>query len=70
VRLYVENTSLNSLDDNAFCTLKRSNTSSYVNFLSLDATTSIPITGAPGRIYNTGNGYAQRIGYTSFQNML
>jgi hypothetical protein len=66
VRLYVENTTLSATDDNTFCPLKRNNTSTYANFLSLDATTSIPTGGSAGRIYNAGNGYAQRTGYTSF----
>jgi hypothetical protein len=66
VRLYVENTTLSATDDNTFCPLKRNNTSTYANFLSLDATTSIPNAGSAGRTYNAGNGYAQRTGYTSF----
>jgi surface protein len=66
VNLYTENTNLSASDDNKFCPLKRSNNSSYANFLSFDGTTAIPASGAAGRIYNGGNGYAQRTGYTSF----
>jgi hypothetical protein len=66
VILSTENTNLSGSDDNTFCPLKRSNSSSYANFLSFDATTTIPTVGAAGRIYNSGNGYAQRTGYTSF----
>lgn len=66
VQLYVENTTLSAAKDNMFCPLKRNNTASYTNFLTYDATTTIPAAGAAGRIYNAGNGYAQRTGYTSF----
>ncbi len=66
VNLYTENTNLSGSDDNTFCPLKRNISSSFANFLSLDGTTAIPAIGAAGRVYNSGNGYAQRTGYTSF----
>jgi hypothetical protein len=66
VNLYTENTNLSGSDDNTFCPLKRNISSSFANFLSFDGTTAIPAIGAAGRVYNSGNGYAQRTGYTSF----
>ena len=66
VRLYTENTTLSAADDNMFCPLKRSNTTTFSNFLTLDATTSIPLSNSAGRVYNNGSGYAQRTGYTGF----
>jgi hypothetical protein len=65
IRLYVENTTLNSSDDNQFCPLRRTNTTSYVNFLTEDASTTIPSGGSAGRIFSSGNGFAQRSGYTA-----
>jgi hypothetical protein len=63
LRLYVENTTLSSFDDDQFCTLRRTNTASYANFLTEDITTIIPPAGSAGRIVNSGNGFAQRTGY-------
>ena len=66
VNLYTENTNLSGSDDNTFCPLKRNNTTTFANFLSFDGTTTIPAFGAAGRVHNSGNGFAQRTGYTSF----
>jgi len=66
VRLYVENTTLSATNDDMFCPIQRSNTASYANFLSNDATTTIPAGGAAGRIYSAGAGYATRTGITFF----
>jgi hypothetical protein len=66
VNLYTENTNLSGSDDNTFCPLKRSISASYANFSSFEGTTTIPAIGSPGRIYNSGAGYAERLGYTSF----
>jgi len=66
VRLYAENTILSAADDNTFCPLKRNNTTSFVHFQTFDASTTIPSSGSPGRVFNFGNGFAQRTGYTSF----
>lgn len=60
VQLYVENTNLSASDDNMFCPVKRDEASvTYADFLTYDGTTAIPAAGAAGRIYNSGNGYAQ-----------
>ncbi|MBI4931015.1 MAG: T9SS type A sorting domain-containing protein [Bacteroidetes bacterium] len=66
VQLFAENTTLSASDDDMFCPMKRDGAASYADFLTSDGTTSMPASGAAGRIYNSGNGYAQRIGYTSF----
>lgn len=66
VQLMVENSGLSASDDNSFCPLKRSNFTSYANFSTYDATTDIPSSGSVGRIFDSGNGYASRTGYTSF----
>lgn len=70
VQLYVENTTLSGSDDNTFCPLKRTPViPSYAEFLTYESLpTTVPASGAAGRIYNSGNGYAQRTGYTSFSN--
>lgn len=67
VNLYVANTGLSSSDDNMFCPLKRPSAStSYANWSTFEGTTTIPAVGAGGRVFNGGNGYAQRMGYTTF----
>jgi hypothetical protein len=66
VNLYTENTNLSGFDDNTFFPLKRSSSASYANFSSFEGTSTIPAFGSPGRIYGSGNGFAQRLGYTSF----
>jgi len=67
-RLYVQNVSnLSSADDNQFTVLKRPTGSVlYSDWASYDATTTIPAAGLAGRIYDSGNGYAQKTGFTSF----
>ncbi len=68
VRLYVANTGLSATDDNTFCPLKRTDISTdYADWNSFETLpTTIPIANAAGRIYNSGNGYAERLEYTSF----
>ena len=67
VNLYVANTGLSSADDNTFCAVKRNdNSTDYADWNTFYASTTIPSSGAPGRMYDSGNGYAQRLGYTSF----
>ncbi len=67
VNLYVANTGLSSTDDNTFCAVKRNdNSTDYADWNTFYASTTIPSSGAPGRMYDSGNGYAQRLGYTSF----
>jgi hypothetical protein len=67
VRLYVNGTGMTAADDNTFCAVKRPNNSTdYADWNTLESTTTIPSSGAAGRIYNSGTGYAERIGYTSF----
>jgi uncharacterized repeat protein (TIGR02543 family) len=67
VNLYVANTGLSSSDDNTFCAVKRNdNSTDYADWNTFYASTTIPSSGAPGRMYDSGNGYAQRLGYTSF----
>lgn len=67
VRLYVANTNLSATDDNQFFPVKRiAGSTTYADWLSYDATTTIPSASAAGRIYNSGNGYAERLGYTDF----
>lgn len=72
VQLYVENVgdglTSNSLD-NKFTVVKRAEGSSdYAHWESVTCIqgTSIPANGAAGRIWNGGNGYAQKTGLTSF----
>lgn len=66
-RLYVANTGLSSSEDNNFFVVKRPSASAtYADWESLESTTTVPNTGAAGRIYNSGLGYAERLGYTSF----
>jgi hypothetical protein len=67
VRLYTANTGLTSADDNSFCPVKRPSASTtYADWVSLESSTTIPASGTAGRIYNSGLGYAQRLGYTTF----
>ena len=70
VQLSTENTNLSSADDNSFCPLKRNNFLTFLSFLSYDATTYLPAVNSAGRVYNSGNGFAQRIGYTSFSQFI
>jgi hypothetical protein len=67
VRLYLNGTGLTAADDNTFCAVKRpDNSTDYTDWNTFSTTTTIPSSGAAGRIYNSGNGYAERLGYTSF----
>jgi hypothetical protein len=67
VRLYVNGTGLTAADDNTFCAVKRpDNSTDYADWNTFFTSTSIPAYGAAGRICNSGNGYAERLGYTSF----
>ena len=69
-RLYVKNVSgLSAADDNHFSALKRNNTSTYADWNTFDSSTDIPNQGSAGRIYNAGNGYAQKTGFTSFSQL-
>lgn len=65
IRLYVKNFS--GLSDNKFTILKRPNGSAtFFDFDSYYTTTAIPAGNLPGRIYDSGNGYAQKTGFTAF----
>ena len=67
VKLFVAYTGMSSADDNTFCPMKRNTGSSdYADWATFFASTTIPSSGASGRMYDSGNGYAQRLGYTSF----
>lgn len=65
VRLYVQN--FTGLTDNNFSVLKRPDASTtFFDFSAFYSSTSIPTTNAAGRVYNAGNGYAQKTGFTTF----
>lgn len=67
VHLYAANSGISASDDNQFFAVKRPSASAtYADWRSYDATTAIPGTGAAGRIYSSGAGYAERSGYTTF----
>jgi hypothetical protein len=68
LRLHVENiTGLNGTLDNAFTILKRPSLSTdYNDWDVLASTTFLPPIDSAGRIYDSGNGFAERTGYTSF----
>jgi hypothetical protein len=79
VNLYVSNISgLSSpADDNRFTVVKRnSNSTTYFDWDAFSSSTTIPGVGAFGRVYTcststsngsgTGNGYAQKTGFTNF----
>jgi hypothetical protein len=58
---------LSAADDNTFCPVKRtSGSTDYADWNTFETSTSIPSSGTAGRIYASGNGYAERNGYTSF----
>jgi hypothetical protein len=67
VNLYAQNiVSLVGMD-NRFVVLKRPDASaSFADFNTFQNTTVIPQNGQPGRVYNSGGGYAQRTGFTAF----
>ena len=63
VNLYIAN--IAGLTDNQFAPLKRpTGSSTYADWDSFEATTTIPASGIAGRTVTSG--YAQRTGYTSF----
>ena len=67
VNLYTINLGALSGQDDKFCPMKRDSSSSdYADYSTFEGSTTIPTDGAAGRIYNSGNGYAQRLGYTTF----
>lgn len=68
VNLYVVNVAeLSIADDDRFTTVKRADGSTnYADWDTHDPTTAIPSAGSPGRVYNLGNGYAQKTGFDSF----
>ncbi|MEQ9251125.1 MAG: T9SS type A sorting domain-containing protein [Cytophagales bacterium] len=68
LRLHVENiTGLTGILDNAFTILKRPSASTnYNEWDALAGTTLMPPLDSAGRIYDAGNGFAQRTGYTTF----
>lgn len=67
VNLYVANLGLSAMDDNTFCPVKRNDNSiDYADWSTFEQSTTIPPAGSQGRIYDSGNGYAQRLGYSSF----
>jgi hypothetical protein len=68
VRLYVQNfSSLSASFDNKFIVLKRpDNSTTFADYNTFQSTTTIPAQNVAGRVFNSGNGYAQRLGFTSF----
>jgi hypothetical protein len=66
VRLYVQNfPSIDASLDNKFAILKRpTNSTTFFEFDAFDNSTSIPNGGLPGRVWNSGNGYAEKSGFT------
>lgn len=71
VNLYVANVSgLSAAEDDEFTVVKSNDgttaSTNYANWNTFDGTTTIPVAGAAGRVYNSGNGYAQKTGFSSF----
>lgn len=65
LRLYVRNFS--GLVDNTFGILKRPDASAtFFDYNSFYLTTQIPADNFPGRIFDGGNGYAQKLNFTDF----
>jgi hypothetical protein len=72
VNLYVANTGLTAADDNRFAVVKRDDNST--TFADWNAFASDPLIllpnynlgTTPGRVFNSGLGYAQKSGFTSF----
>jgi hypothetical protein len=65
LQLYLQNFA--ALADNKFTIMKRDNSSTdFFDFNTFYLTTSIPTVNAAGRIYNSGNGYAEKTGFTAF----
>ncbi|PLX03007.1 MAG: hypothetical protein C0594_11260 [Marinilabiliales bacterium] len=72
-QLYVQNISnLSASDDNKFTVLKRTTGSTdYADWDSFDDDgTSIPSENTAGRIYDSGDGYAEKTGFTSFSELI
>ena len=68
INLFVTNIAgLSAADDDAFVILKRPLGSvTYDDWDTFSASTTIPADGVAGRIYNGGNGFAQKTGFTTF----
>lgn len=68
LRLYVQNfATIDAGIDNKFAILKRPTGSlTFAQFDAFDNTTTIPNGGLPGRVWNSGNGYAEKLGFTQF----
>jgi hypothetical protein len=69
VNLYVANTGLSVTDDNRFAVVKRNdNSTTFADWdaFNSDLLINLPNAGLPGRITSSGNGYAQKSGFTSF----
>lgn len=65
LRLYLQNFA--ALPDNQFTIMKRPDASTtFFDFNTFFATTTIPALNAAGRIYSSGTGYAQKTGFTAF----
>jgi hypothetical protein len=68
LRLYVQNfATIDGGMDNKFAILKRpTGSSTFAQFDSFDNTTTVPSGSMPGRVWNSGNGYAEKRGFTQF----
>ncbi len=67
VNLYAQNFPSLLGADNRFIVLKRPDASStFADYNTFQSTTTIPVNGLAGRVYSSGNGYAQRTGFSSF----
>lgn len=65
LQLYLQNYA--AIPDNKFTIMKRVNASTdFFDFNSFYLTTAIPAVNSAGRIYNSGNGYAEKTGFTAF----
>ena len=65
VKLFVENLAMSDADNNQFCAVKRDDASiDYADWSTFESTTTIPNIDVAGRTY--ADGYAQRLGYTTF----
>ena len=67
VRLYVQNFTNPIPQDNTFAVLKRPTASNtFFDFNAYENSTTIPNGGLPGRVYASGAGYAEKLGFTQF----
>lgn len=65
LRLYLQNFA--AIPDNKFTIMKRPDASTtFFDFNTFYLTTTIPPVNNAGRIYNSGNGYAEKTGFTAF----